>query len=180
MAAIVTRGSGTSPTGPQWWFHESELEFPMDFYPPNEVSRKLMLEFDLTAKLEHEILEDVWQYDSVAGSYYFTGKKAQMYAELCIMAQDRNIRASSKAKAVCLKKLKQLFIDTLLSNRQKHHHPLVYDAVFGGIITSQTFHSRKLWADFGNAMYNDHHYHYVSTLKVTWRYIIIHHHHIDF
>jgi endo-1,3(4)-beta-glucanase len=39
-------------------------------------------------------------------------------------------------------------------------HPLVYDEVYKGIVSSEGFHRKDAGADFGNTVYNDHHYHY--------------------
>jgi endo-1,3(4)-beta-glucanase len=56
-----------------------------------------------------------------------------------------------------LRKLKEV-VNTWASNRQKHY--LVYEKTWGGIVTSWALNSNNLGLDFGNAIYNDHHFHY--------------------
>ena len=48
--------------------------------------------------------------------------------------------------------------DTFLRN--DFEYPLVYDTVYGGIVTSEGFARSDVNADFGNTAYNDHHFHY--------------------
>lgn len=97
-----------------------------------------------------------------------------MYASLCLMTRDTTVMGSRSSASfnssassqslqdTCVNKLRKLFKETLLSNYQQHAHPLVYDSIYGGIISSEAFHTGDAWSDFGNGMYNDHHYHYGS------------------
>lgn len=48
--------------------------------------------------------------------------------------------------------------DSFATNVQQH--PLVYDSKWRGLISSASFATGNALADFGNAYYNDHHFHY--------------------
>jgi endo-1,3(4)-beta-glucanase len=56
-----------------------------------------------------------------------------------------------------LTKLK-LILGKWVKNRQRK--PLVYDKTWGGIITSWANEKKGLKQDYGNGLYNDHHFHY--------------------
>ncbi|RHY32591.1 hypothetical protein DYB32_002408 [Aphanomyces invadans] len=91
------------------------------------------------------------------GSYYFNGKAAQKYASLCLMAADPAVSSDATLLATCRVKLEKL-LAPFASNAWTYK--LVYDAVYKGIVSSQGFVQKDLNADFGNTMYNDHHYHF--------------------
>ncbi|KAK1948111.1 Endo-1 [Phytophthora citrophthora] len=38
--------------------------------------------------------------------------------------------------------------------------PLMYDTLYRGLISSSIFKTGSIYTEFGNGMYNDHHYHY--------------------
>ncbi|GMF20797.1 unnamed protein product [Phytophthora lilii] len=114
----------------------------------------------------------------VHGSYYFNGKAAQKYASLCLMASDTSVTGTGpgaeKMLTRCLTKLKAV-LAPFLTNSWKYS--LKYDTVYRGILSSQGFALNDVNADFGNTMYNDHHYHYgywivtaaiVNKLAPTW------------
>ncbi|KAG6574506.1 putative endo-1,3-beta-glucanase [Phytophthora cinnamomi] len=74
----------------------------------------------------------------------------------------------------CVTKLESA-ITPFLDNSWKY--PLKYDAVMGGIVSSEGFATGDMNADFGNTVYNDHHYHYgywvhmasvINYLHPTW------------
>ncbi|ETK90110.1 hypothetical protein L915_06051 [Phytophthora nicotianae] len=92
------------------------------------------------------------------GSYYFNGKAAQKYASLCLIANDPAIVGGDKSLLnSCLNKLRGVmapFVANSWTNK------LQYDKIYGGIVSSQGFKTKDLNADFGNTMYNDHHFHY--------------------
>jgi len=66
--------------------------------------------------------------------------------------------ANAETRKRCVEQLSSLW-DSFLSNHE-WLHPLVYDEVYGGIVSSQAFATKDPWSDFGNTVYNDHHYHY--------------------
>ncbi|KAF1795349.1 Endo-1,3(4)-beta-glucanase [Phytophthora cactorum] len=65
-----------------------------------------------------------------SGSWYYNGKAYQKYASLCLMAADSSVVGDDT---------------TLLRNC---------------IVTSQVFTANDVNVEFGNGVYNDHHYHY--------------------
>lgn len=64
---------------------------------------------------------------------------------------------NSTLAAAGLKKLEAAFA-TFVDNNQVS--PLVYDTVWKGVVSSATYASGDSGADFGNSLYNDHHFHY--------------------
>ncbi|KAF1790065.1 Endo-1,3(4)-beta-glucanase [Phytophthora cactorum] len=55
---------------------------------------------------------------------------------------------------VALEHLTEPFISNSLSE------PLIYEKTYKGIVTSQVFTTDDVKVEFGNGVYNDHHYHY--------------------
>jgi endo-1,3(4)-beta-glucanase len=73
-----------------------------------------------------------------------------------------------------LSKIKAV-LSIAVSNSQKHH--LVYENTWGGVVTSWAYDVKSVGVDYGNVIYNDHHFHYgywvyaasvVATLDPTW------------
>ena len=54
-----------------------------------------------------------------------------------------------------LQNLKNAFM-RFVENRQQF--PLVYDEVWGGVVSTQAYITGDPIADFGNTYYNDHHF----------------------
>ncbi|KAF1778272.1 Endo-1,3(4)-beta-glucanase [Phytophthora cactorum] len=73
------------------------------------------------------------------GSWYYNAY--QKYALLCLMAAD-------------ISHLIEPFISNSLSE------PLIYETTYKGIVASQVFTTDDVKVEFGNGVYNDHHYHY--------------------
>ncbi|OQR80551.1 endo-1,3(4)-beta-glucanase [Achlya hypogyna] len=139
----------------RWTLKEPTL-LPATFLPRVSAPHSRLVAANLTGNLKADILSN-WTMES-NGSYYFNGKAAQKYASLCLMASDTNVvgRATSYLKT-CQRKLEKAltpFIDNSWT------YPLVYDGLYRGIVSSQGFAENETYADFGNTMYNDHHYHY--------------------
>ncbi|RLN88354.1 hypothetical protein BBJ28_00000668 [Nothophytophthora sp. Chile5] len=150
MNAFVTR---TIP--PVWTFVESR-NIPVTHYPRSRLTKAAALEQDLFAKLRDDI-QSMWTV-SKDGSYYFTGKLVQQYASLCLMANDPVIVGTDVSLLRrCVTKLESA-IAPFLDNSWKY--ALKYDSVMGGIVSSEGFVTGDMNADFGNTVYNDHHYHY--------------------
>ncbi|RLN65267.1 hypothetical protein BBP00_00002970 [Phytophthora kernoviae] len=103
-------------------------------------------------------------------------RAAQKYASLCLMAADTFVTGHDSTELLerCLTKLKKVLAPFLTNSWT---YSLKYDTVYCGILSSQGFVFRDVNADFGNTMYNDHHYHYgywivtaaiVNKLDPTW------------
>ncbi|RLN90415.1 hypothetical protein BBJ28_00007720 [Nothophytophthora sp. Chile5] len=150
MNAFVTR---TVP--PVWTFVESR-NIPVTHYPRSRLTKAAAIEQDLFTKLRNDI-QSMWTV-SKDGSYYFTGKLVQQYASLCLMANDPVIVGSDVSLLRrCVTKLESA-IAPFLDNSWKYK--LKYDSIMGGIVSSEGFVTGDMNADFGNTVYNDHHYHY--------------------
>lgn len=67
------------------------------------------------------------------------------------LAGNRNLAAAG------LQKLKDAF-STFINNNQQF--PLVYDTVWKGVVSSASYATGDQGVDFGNSLYNDHHFHY--------------------
>jgi endo-1,3(4)-beta-glucanase len=150
MKAVVTVSSP-----PTWSFYESR-NIPVTHYPRTRITKAVALQQGLFAKLRADI-QSTWTV-ATDGSYYFTGKLVQQYASLCLMANDPVIVGTDVSLLRrCVTKLENA-IAPFLDNTWKYK--LKYDAVTGGVVSSEGFVTGDMNADFGNSVYNDHHYHY--------------------
>ncbi|KAJ0393261.1 hypothetical protein P43SY_008260 [Pythium insidiosum] len=153
MTGHVVKSSSAGTAS--WQLTEPELPQNIDFYAPRKPDASLVEKYQIKQKLEDDIKSD-WKIDGI--SYYFSGKLYQKYASLCLMADDEAISGGDKTlMRTCVDKLEAI-VDKFLSNA--FPSPLVYDTVYRGIITSEVFKKNDVNADFGNGIYNDHHYHY--------------------
>jgi endo-1,3(4)-beta-glucanase len=88
-------------------------------------------------------------------SMYYSGKGLAKFAGIVYttsnMAGNRNLAASGLIK---LKDAMNVFIN----NTQPE--PLVYDDVWKGVVSNSTYREHDPGLDFGNTLYNDHHFHY--------------------
>lgn len=145
----------TLSTPAQWTFKEPE-QVNIGFYPPRKASQATLQEYNVLELLQEDI-EAPWDLPK-RGSYYFTGKNAQKYASLCLMAADESLVGNDVAlKQVCIKKLQDLYHHFLENSWE---YPLVYDEVYRGVCSSEAFVRNDQWSDFGNSAYNDHHFHW--------------------
>lgn len=151
MQGIVTK------TYPAEWRMVEPVDFPIDFYPPQKPNSSVVESFDIKKNLIADI-NSTWTI-ALGQSYYFNGKAAQKYASLCLMAGDPSIVGEDDTELLsyCIKKLEGL-VAPFLSNAWTN--ALNYDTIYRGIVSSQGFTLHDPNVDFGNTMYNDHHYHY--------------------
>ncbi|ETP46118.1 hypothetical protein F442_07592, partial [Phytophthora nicotianae P10297] len=153
----ATRGkmvAQVSTTG-KWVLSEPEDDLEVDFYPTTKPSAKVVAKVGLLKTLQADIA-DHWALNKT--SWYFNGKQYQKYASLCLMAADPAVVGKSKKLLnACLTKLEKLLVP-LLDNTLDP--PLNYETSYGGLVSSQSFTVKDVNADFGNSVYNDHHYHY--------------------
>ncbi|GMF48229.1 unnamed protein product [Phytophthora fragariaefolia] len=147
VAQVTTTGT--------WTLSEAEDELEVDFYPTTKPSAKMVSKLGLLKTLQADIADE-WGLNKT--SWYFNGKQYQKYASLCLMAGDTAIVGKNrKLLNTCLKKLEAL-IEPFLDNTLDP--PLNYETSYGGLVSSQSFTVNDVNADFGNSVYNDHHYHY--------------------
>ncbi|KAL7692618.1 putative endo-1,3(4)-beta-glucanase, glycosyl hydrolase family 81 [Plasmopara halstedii] len=149
------RGFVTKSSPPEWCFYENS-NIPVTHYPQSRLTKREASQQDLLTKLRADI-QGLWTVAS-DGSYYFTGKLVQQYASLCLMANDPVIVGTDVSLLRrCVTKLESA-IAPFLDNSWKYK--LKYDSVTGGVVSSEGFITGDMNADFGNTVYNDHHYHY--------------------
>ncbi|CEG44307.1 endo--beta [Plasmopara halstedii] len=146
---------GQVTTTKSWILTEDESVDEVDFYPAFKLSADVVLEVNLLSTLQNDINSD-WRLST--GSWYFNGKAYQKYASLCLMAADSSVVGTDTSYLrICLSKLEKL-IEPFLTNTLDS--PLAYDTVYKGIVTSQVYKANNIHVEFGNGIYNDHHYHY--------------------
>ncbi|OMJ27828.1 Endo-1,3(4)-beta-glucanase 1 [Smittium culicis] len=85
-------------------------------------------------------------------SIYFRGKELARFARLALIAYQLGDLDKALNIANSLKSCIQYWLDSRGSNK------LIYDTIWGGIVTKHGLADQG--ADFGNSMYNDHHFHY--------------------
>ncbi|KAF2195462.1 glycoside hydrolase family 81 protein [Zopfia rhizophila CBS 207.26] len=88
-------------------------------------------------------------------SMYYSGKGLAKFAGICYTLQ--TMAKNSQLAAAGLIKLKDAF-NVFVNNTQPL--PLVYDSKWKGVVSSGTYKNGDSGLDFGNAYYNDHHFHY--------------------
>ncbi|RLN96873.1 hypothetical protein BBJ28_00011059 [Nothophytophthora sp. Chile5] len=153
----TTRGQmvGQVTTSSVWTLSESEMDDEVDFYPASKPSADIVSQVNLLETLQTDIDAD-WSLDT--GSWYYNGKAYQKYASLCLMAADSSVVGDDTTLLTsCLTKLESL-VEPFLNNTLGA--PLAYETSYKGIVTSQVFTSNDVNVEFGNGVYNDHHYHY--------------------
>ncbi|KAL4169571.1 hypothetical protein KRP22_010489 [Phytophthora ramorum] len=170
-------------SNPTWLCHvlqaESKgIETCTAFYPPHagSITREVVEKLNLCRVVTDEIHGD-WSLPR-EGSYYFKGKALQKFGSMCLVAQQLADTTNPEMREVAqhgISKLQKLLADFV--NNQSAF-PLVYDTVYKGIISSEAMAKNDMNVDFGNSVYNDHHYHYgyivtaaamALYLDATWR-----------
>ncbi|KAF2134581.1 glycoside hydrolase family 81 protein [Dothidotthia symphoricarpi CBS 119687] len=102
-----------------------------------------------------ELSEDFIAQTSL-DSMYYSGKGLAKFAAIIYTMQ--SIADNSNLAASGLIKLKDAF-NVFVNNTQPE--PLVYDTVWKGVVSSATYGpGNNVGLDFGNTLYNDHHFHY--------------------
>lgn len=88
-------------------------------------------------------------------SMYYSGKGLAKFAGIIYTLQ--TMAKNTQLAAAGLVKLKDAF-NVFVNNTQPL--PLVYDTQWKGVVSSGTYEKGDTGADFGNTLYNDHHFHY--------------------
>ncbi|EGZ07167.1 hypothetical protein PHYSODRAFT_252530 [Phytophthora sojae] len=161
--AFTTPGGSADPV---WEIKETQ-PVPKDFYPVRKIAFAVAQQQRVLDHLREDI-NAAWSIP-LDGSYYFNGKAAQKY----VLDRERRGRRKSLLNT-CLTKLRGVmtpFVSNSWANK------LQYNQIYGGIVSSQGLKTKDLNSDFGNTMYNDHHFHYgywvhaaaiINRLDPTW------------
>lgn len=88
-------------------------------------------------------------------SMYFSGKALAKFGMIVYTTHD--ILGEPDLATLGLNQLKSAF--AVFSTNQQIH-PLVYDTVWNGVVSSGSYVTGDPLQDFGNTFYNDHHFHY--------------------
>ncbi|KAF2801963.1 endo-1,3(4)-beta-glucanase [Mytilinidion resinicola] len=92
---------------------------------------------------------------SVLDSMYYSGKGLAKFAGVIYTMQD--LAGNSALAAAGLDKLKDVY-NVFVNNTQQY--PLAYDTVWKGAVSTGAYITGDTGVDFGNSVYNDHHFHY--------------------
>ncbi|KAI1943188.1 endo-1,3-beta glucanase [Ophidiomyces ophidiicola] len=154
-----TKGIATACLGDSWTMVEQNLPINMGFEPWQSSTSVRCCLPPASQKIIREAaaseMSQNMRSQTDLDSMYFSGKALAKFAIIVYtvheMLQDPKFAASA------LQNLKDSFA-SFVQNKQKH--PLVYDAVWKGVVSSAAYTTGDLNADFGNSLYNDHHFHY--------------------
>lgn len=102
----------------------------------------------------YELSEDMTSQTDL-NSMYYSGKALAKFATIVYTTEVLGLNSS--LAAVGLQKLEAAYA-TFINNQQTN--PLVYDTVWGGVVSSASYVTGNSGDDFGNTYYNDHHFHY--------------------
>uniref|UniRef100_K3WQ73 glucan endo-1,3-beta-D-glucosidase n=1 Tax=Globisporangium ultimum (strain ATCC 200006 / CBS 805.95 / DAOM BR144) TaxID=431595 RepID=K3WQ73_GLOUD len=167
------RAYATSTRSHKWVFriplpiHGSVERFTA-FYPPHaDLPATKVAALNLAGIVKDEIYGNWDQALPHEGSYYFKGKALQKFGTMCLVAKKLAETTNPELHSVAQHGIARLktIMNAFVSN--KSAYPLVYDTVYKGVISSEAFVKRDVNVDFGNAVYNDHHYHYGYLITAT-------------
>lgn len=154
----TTKGNMTAVIGETWTMAEPGLPIEMGFAP---WSPSLGTVQQISAAAQQFILQVApvelkQNMDSQTNlnSMYYSGKALSKFATLVYTVNQ--LGNDVELAAAGLQELKKCFA-RFVNNQQQY--PLVYDAVWKGVVSSAGYNG-DLLADFGNTAYNDHHFHY--------------------
>ena len=147
-----TKGLMTAYTGNSLTFTESNLPVDIQFLPWSPLgnlqnySADALQAIAAAANVEaNQVMSGQTNLDSM----YFSGKAFGKFAQVCLTLND----VLKTDATSCVKELEQN-LATFINNQ--NIYPLVYDTVWKGVMSS----CGNSGCDFGNAVYNDHHFHY--------------------
>ncbi|KAG0126315.1 endo-1,3(4)-beta-glucanase [Tuber indicum] len=119
-------------------------------FPPD-----ILQQIDAVARIE--VGQNLTLQTHANPSMYFSGKAYAKYAFLCYSTL--HVLKDPDLTRLCLSRLKNDFA-LFAENRQRNK--MVYDTTWGGIVSIRAFEGAEPSGDidFGNYLYNDHHFHY--------------------
>ena len=138
------KGSLVGVTGEVWEFQEPLTT--ISWGAPRAVPQDKVA--DIRAALQHDIPNEPLPGDDP----YFGGKKMALFARLALIADQ--IGETGLARQA--RERVRPFLEGWLGGT--NNNKLLYEDVWGGVVSSAGLHNEQ--ADFGNGMYNDHHFHY--------------------
>ncbi|KAL2187456.1 glycoside hydrolase family 81 protein [Thermothelomyces heterothallicus CBS 203.75] len=155
----TTKGVGAAVVADSWTMVEDDLPTNIGFLPWSPGAGSAANISDGTKQAIHgvaqaEVSQDIKQLSDV-DSMYFAGKALAKYATLVLAI--REMLGDQAMAQTGLNQLKEAFA-RFAQNQQKY--PLVYESAWGGVVSSATYETGDTGLDFGNTLYNDHHFHW--------------------
>ena len=140
----ILKGLMIGVTGDVWEFQEPLTT--ISWNSPRGVSD------DKVQDIKEALAEDVIKAHNPGDDPYFGGKKMAVLARLSLIADELDeadiaVQARDRFKP---------YLEGWLSGT--NNNKLLYDSTWGGVISTNGYNDPS--ADFGNGMYNDHHFHY--------------------
>ncbi|KAH6618035.1 glycoside hydrolase family 81 protein [Chaetomium sp. MPI-SDFR-AT-0129] len=155
----TTKGIAAAVVADSWTLVESNLPTNIGFLPWTPQTGSLSTLSDATKQFIHTVAQQEVSQNILdqtdQNSMYFSGKALAKFASL-IVATKEMLDDQGLAQAG-LDQLKKAF-SRFAQNTQQY--PLVYESAWGGIVSSATYSTGDTGADFGNTLYNDHHFHW--------------------
>lgn len=155
----TTKGVATAISADSWTLTEPQLPVNMSFAPWTReqgdiktVSAAAMEAINAAGVSE---LSQNISLQTNTGSLYFDGKALAKFAAICYTLHDV---AGNNTLALTGLQLLQTEFARHVNNEM--NYPIVYDTVWGGAVSVSTYLSGNVGDDFGNTVYNDHHFHY--------------------
>ncbi|KKY28892.1 putative endo-beta-glucanase engl1 [Phaeomoniella chlamydospora] len=172
----TTKGVATALLADSWTLEEANMPTGMGFAPwrPNSgsvtnLSSAAIATINEVAAVE---ISQNMTAQSDLDSMYYSGKALSKFAQLVWtvyeLGQNDGLAAAGLAN---LKAAFAVFVN------QQQPYPLVYDEVWGGVVSSASYVTGDSGYDYGNTYYNDHHFHYgyhihaaavIGALDPTW------------
>ena len=155
----TTKGVATAVFADSWTLVEPNLPTDMGFAPWTPTKRKATPLDSAALNIISQVAVSEINQDIPArtnlDSMYFSGKALSKFATLIYAIHDLAHMPDLALQG--LLKLKGAFA-RFVTNQQIY--PLVYDTVWGGVVSSVTYTTGNSGLDYGNTLYNDHHFHY--------------------
>ncbi|KAL2162044.1 hypothetical protein VTH06DRAFT_7829 [Thermothelomyces fergusii] len=155
----TTKGVATAVAADGWTMVEDGLPTDIGFLPWSPEFGSGVGISDAAKQVIHgiaeaEVAQDISQLSNL-DSMYFAGKALAKYATLLLAV--REMLGDQTLAQTGLSKLKEAFARF---SRNQQRWPLVYESGWGGVVSSATYETGDSGLDFGNAFYNDHHFHW--------------------
>jgi len=158
-----TKGIMTGILGDEWVLQVDLTEAEnVDFLPSGEVTDSDKIEWLAAEALgTYQWFQSNWESAIYLYSYYYSGKGFQKIGMVCLMLE-KFYGIDSQYTQGCADILATAFECFYEAGISCNMPGLYYDKVWGGIVTRLGYDTVGCLggSDFGNACYNDHHYHY--------------------
>ncbi|KAK4148773.1 glycoside hydrolase [Chaetomidium leptoderma] len=155
----TTKGIATAVVADSWTMVESNLPTNIGFLPWSPQAGTISAISDETKKLirniaQQEVSQNILEQTDL-NSMYFSGKALAKFAGLILAIQEM-LGDQGLAQAG----LNQLKVAFARFSQNAQQYPLVYESAWGGVVSSATYVTGDNGVDFGNTLYNDHHFHW--------------------